>query len=914
MAKIQATGDLPTGVLYTDRQPLDALFSPRSVALVGATERTGSVGRTLLRNLITNPFGGTVYPVNPKRRNVLGIRTYPNVAEIPEPVDLAVIATPAPDVPAVIGECVEAGVKGAIIISAGFREVGPSGAELERQILEQARRGRMRLIGPNCLGIMNTQSGLNATFAADMAQPGSLGFVSQSGALCSSVLDWSFRESVGFSAFVSIGSMLDVGWGDLIDHLGNDPRTRAIVLYMESVGDARLFLSAARAVALVKPIIVIKAGRTEAAAKAAASHTGSLAGSDEVLDAAFRRCGVIRVKQISDLFNLSEVLGRQPKPKGPRLTILTNAGGPGVLATDALISSGCELATLSESTIEKLDQILPDHWSHGNPIDVLGDADADRYAKAIDVAIRDPNSDGMLVILTPQDMTEPTQTAEQLRPYAHATSKPILASWMGGASVASGVTILNRAGIPTFDFPDTACDAFSYMWRYSYNLKSLYETPSVFAGLEGETRVRDRASELIEAVRASGRTLMTEAESKELLALYNIPTVPTVVAKSPELAVLAATDLGFPVVLKLHSETITHKTDVGGVCLNLRSEDEVRHAFEAIRDSVRRIAGEEHFLGVTVQPMITLGGYELIVGSGIDPQFGPVLLFGAGGQLVEVFRDRALTLPPLNTTLARRMIEQTKIYTALQGVRGRPPVDLGTLERLLVQFARLVAEQRWVREIDINPLLASESRLLALDARVVLHDRDVEEHELPRMAIRPYPAQFVSPWRSADGLEVTFRPIRPEDEPRIVEFHQTLSEGSVYLRYFQALKLSQRIAHERLTRICFIDYDREMAFVAEGDPTGADQNREIWGVGRLNKIPGTNDGEYALLVTDRYQHRGLGSQLMRRLIEYAREEQIQRLVADILTENTGMRQLSERFGFEIATTDDPNVLRAVKVL
>lgn len=914
MVEIQATGDPSSDVLHTERQPLDAIFSPRSVALVGATEKHGSVGRTILRNLIASPFGGTVYPVNTRRRNVLGIRAYPRVLDIPEPIDLAVIVTPAVAVPDIIGECVEAGVKGAIIISAGFKEVGPEGAALEKRILEQARKGRMRIIGPNCLGVMNTQSGLNATFAGAMAQPGSLGFVSQSGALCTAVLDWSFSESVGFSAFVSIGSMLDVGWGDLIDHLGNDPKTKAIVLYMESIGDARSFLSAAREVALSKPIIVIKAGRTEAAAKAAASHTGALAGSDEVLDAAFRRCGVIRVNRISDLFNLSEVLGRQPKPKGPRLTILTNAGGPGVLATDALISNGCELASLSESTMEELNQILPAHWSHNNPIDVLGDADAQRYAAALDVAARDPNSDGMLVILTPQDMTDPTQTAEQLKPYAHGTGKPILASWMGGADVAPGVAILNKAGIPTFDFPDTACIAFSYMWRYSYNLRSLYETPSGYSGLEIENRVRTKAGELIEGVRSSGRTLLTEAESKELLRLYSIPTVPTVVATSPEEAARAASSLGFPVVLKLHSETITHKTDVGGVLLNLADEAAVRDAFEAIEASVHRAAGEGHFLGVTVQPMIRLEGYELIVGSSIDPQFGPVLLFGTGGQLVEVFKDRALALPPLNTTLARRMIEQTKIYTALKGVRGRRPVDLAGLERLMVQFARLVVEQPWVREIDINPLLASETQLLALDARVLLHDPETPEADLPRLAIRPYPAQYISHWRSPDDLEVTFRPIRPEDEPRIVDFHETLSEGSVYLRYFHAMKLSQRVAHERLTRICFIDYDREMAFVAEGDPAGDDQHREIWAVGRLSKLPGTSDGEYALLVTDRYQHKGLGTELMRRLIQYARDENLQRLVADVLTENTGMRRLCEKFGFKLETTDDPNVIRVMKTL
>src|SRR5512136_2218870 len=450
--------------------PLDKIFAPKSVALVGATEKHGSVGRTILWNLISSPFGGTVYPINPNRPSVLGIKAYPNIAAVPEQVDLAVFCTPAPSIPNLIKECVDMGVPGAIVISAGFKEIGPEGAALEAQIMEHARKGNMRIIGPNCLGLMNPHSGLNATFAADIAKPGNVGFISQSGALCTAVLDWSFRENVGFSAFVSVGSMLDVGWGDLIYYLGDDPKTNSIVIYMETIGDARSFLSAAREVALTKPIIVIKPGRTASAAKAAASHTGSLTGSDDVLEAAFRRCGVLRVNNISDLFNMAETLAHQPRPKGPRLTILTNAGGPGVLATDALIMSGGELTEISPETMEKLNKFLPTVWSHNNPIDVIGDASPERYSKALEIAARDPNADGMLVILTPQSMTDPTKTAEQLRPYAHIEGKPVLASWMGGTEVAAGEEILNRAGIPTFAYPDTAARAFNYMWRYSYNL------------------------------------------------------------------------------------------------------------------------------------------------------------------------------------------------------------------------------------------------------------------------------------------------------------------------------------------------------------------------------------------------------------------------------------------------------------
>ncbi|HEX7594367.1 MAG TPA: acetate--CoA ligase family protein, partial [Anaerolineae bacterium] len=766
------------------------------VAVIGATENPGSVGRTILWNLISNPFGGTVFPVNPKRAGVLGIKAYPSIAAVPERVDLAVVVTPASTVPDIIGDCVQAGVKGAIIISAGFKEIGAPGAELERQIMEHARRGKMRIIGPNCLGVMNSLTGLNATFAAAMARPGNVGFITQSGALATAILDWSFRENVGFSAFVSIGSMLDVGWGDLINYLGDDPRTTSIVIYMETIGDARSFLSAAREVALVKPIIVIKPGRTEGAARAAASHTGSLTGSDEVLEAAFRRSGVLRVNSIADLFHMAEVLAKQPRPQGPRLTILTNAGGPGVIATDALIMNNGELAEISAETMSALNALLPPQWSHNNPIDILGDASPERYAQALEITARDANSDGLLVILTPQAMTDPTETAEKLKPFAQSTGKPVLASWMGGQDVAAGESILNRVNIPTFGYPDEAARMFNYMWRYSDNLRGLYETPILPAESE-TTAARSRGEQIIAAVRAAGRTILTEFESKQLLAAYGIPTVETRVAASEDAAVQTAGEIGYPVVLKLYSETITHKTDVGGVALNLADADQVRRAYRAIETSVRAVVGAKHspevssstptqssqrsfannhdranasplqerdFLGVTVQPMIKLDGYELIIGSSIDPQFGPVILFGMGGQLVEVFKDRALGLPPLNTTLARRMMEQTKIYQALKGVRGRKSVDLAALEQMLVRFSQLVVEQRWIKEIDINPMLASPERLIALDARVVVHDQSVKESDLPKLPIRPYPTQYVGSWKTKDGAALQIRPIRPEDE------------------------------------------------------------------------------------------------------------------------------------------------------
>jgi len=900
--------------LPPNHRSLDALFAPATVAVVGATEKYGSVGRTILWNLISNPFGGTVFPVNPGRPNVLGIKAYPSIAAVPERVDLAVIVTPAATVPDVIGECVDAGVRGAIVISAGFKEVGGSGAALEARVLDQARRGRMRIIGPNCLGLMRPFSGLNATFAAEIARPGSVAFLSQSGALCTAILDWSLREHVGFSAFVSLGSMLDVGWGDLIDYLADDPYTKCIVIYMESVGDARAFLSAAREVALTKPIIVIKAGRTEAAAKAAASHTGSLSGSDEVLDAAFRRCGVLRVDTISEVFYMAEVLAKQPRPKGPRLAIVTNAGGPGVLAVDALVRNDGKLAALSAETTAKLNAFLPAPWSHANPIDILGDADARRYARTLEAVAADPESDGMLVVLTPQAMSDPTGTAEALRPYAKIEGKPVLATWMGGNSVAAGEAILNQAGIPTFPYPDTAARVFNAMWRSTYNLRGLYETPTLPADDDDTAPARETAAAILAAARAAGRAVLTEAESKAMLAAYQIPTVATVVARGEDQAAEAAAAIGFPVVVKLHSETITHKTDVGGVRLDLADPDAVRQAYRAIESSVREKAGPGHFLGVTVQPMARhdSGAYELIVGSTLDPQFGPVLLFGTGGQLVEVFKDRALALPPLNTTLARRMMEGTRIYQALKGVRGRDPVDLVGLEQLLVRFSRLVAEQPWVREIDINPLLAAPGPggLLALDARVILHGPEMTPEALPRMAIRPYPVQYKSRWTTKTGREVLVRPIRPEDEPLIARFHETLSDRSVAFRFFHAMKLSARVSHERLTRICFIDYDREMALVAEARNILPGKH-EILAVGRLSKLRGRNEAEFGLLVSDQAQGQGLGTELLRRLIAIGRDERLERITADILPENADMQRVCRKLGFQIRQDIHDAVVRAV---
>lgn len=887
-------------------QPLDALFLPSSVAVIGAKDDRGSVAATILHNLKSGGLKGNIYPVNPKRSEVMGLTCYPSITAVPGRVDLAVIVTPAATVPSLVAQCVEAGVKSCIIISAGFKELGPSGIQLEEQIVRSARRGKMPVIGPNCLGVMNPVHGLNATFARGMALPGNVAFISQSGAMCTAVLDWSYRENIGFSAFVSIGSMADVNWGTLIDYLGNDPHTRSLLLYMETIGDARSFLTAAREVALEKPIIVIKAGRSQAAAQAAASHTGSLAGSDDVFDAALERVGVLRVNSISELFSMASVLSRQARPRGPRLTIVTNAGGPAVLATDAAVLNQAVLTPLSQQTVDQLNLFLPSAWSRSNPVDILGDATPETYAKTLDVISRDEDTDGILVVLSPQDMTDPTKAAQALIPYAQLPGKPLLASWMGGETVKEGAQILTESRIPVFEYPDDAAKTFAMMWRYSQNLQSLYETADfgqVSETKQGELRI-EQGQHLLRQIELSGRTLLTEAESKQLLACYGIPVVETHHADNIEEAMEWANKMGFPIVLKLSSQTITHKTDVGGVKLNLNTLQEVAAAFEEIQANVVRLAGAEHFGGVTVQRMIPSGGYELILGSSTDPQFGPVLLFGTGGQLVEVFKDSALALPPLTASLARRFMEKTKIYEALKGVRGRKAVDFAALEQILVNFSRLIVDNRRIKECDINPLLVSGEGMVALDARIVLHAPEITESELPKLAIRPYPLNYVSSCVLKNGTKVILRPIRPEDELSIVAFHRELSEDSVRQRYFEFMSLGERVAHERLLRICFADYDREWTTVAEIDAEGS---KKIIGVGRLYRVPGTPYARFAMIIVDRYHHLGLGTELLKHLIGIARQEKIAMIDARILSENVGMIKLCQRLGFTISPDKDPDI-------
>lgn len=884
-------------------QGIESMLAPKTVAVIGATERRASVGAAVMRNLLDHEFGGRVIPVSLTHDRVFDVPAFREIGAIPGAVDLAVIVTPAATVPDVVAQCASAGVRGAIIISGGFRETGPAGAALEQRILIEARRTDMRIIGPNCIGVISPATGLYASFSSRAAAKGSVGFASQSGAICGAILDWSADANVGFSHFVSTGSMIDVGWSDIIYFLGDDAQTKSIVLYMEGIGDAAAFISAAREVALVKPVIVMKAGRTPSAAKAAVSHTGALAGSDDVIDAAFRRCGVLRVDTIEDLFSMADVLSKQPRPKGRRLAVITNAGGAGVIAVDELVRGGGQLAALSSETIANLDAALPPHWSHGNPIDVLGDAGPLRLRAALDAVAVDPGVDGLLVAFAPQAISGPSEMAEQLVPFAQC-GKPILASWMGGSGVAEGTALLDAAGIPTFPYVDAATRVFDFLWRYGDSLHELYETPELPVGLPQPHL--DDARLIIVRANAEGRTLLDAAESMMFLAAYGIPTLPTVAAADSNSAVRAAASIGYPVAVKLLSHTITHKTDVGGVHLDIADAAGVEQAFRAIESGVAARSAPGDFLGVTVQPMVRGEGYELILGSTIDAQFGPVVLFGLGGQLVEIFEDKALGLPPLNSTLARRLMERTKIFRALLGVRGRRPVDLDRLDELLVRFAALVIEQPRVREIDVNPLHASADGFAAVDARVVLYDASIGPEHLPKSAIRPYPSQYVGAWTNTRGQNFVIRPIRPEDEPAVRRFHTVLSDDSVYQRYAHLIGRESRMSHDRLVRTCFADYSRQMALIAMyGD--------DVAGIGRLVRGHIGHDAEFALLVADSYQSSGLGTEVLRRLLKIARAEGIECVFGFVLAQNSLMLKVCRRLGFSVESElRDPMVKASIR--
>ncbi len=866
---------------------LDYFFKPGAIAIVGASSKEGSIGFTLLNNLQKDGFAGPVYPINPKHDEIMGLKAYPSVIAVGSPIDLVIIAVPIHEVPAVMKECGEAQVKGAIIISAGGKEVGEEGARIEEEIRAEAKRGGIRYLGPNCMGILSPVNNLNASFAAHSAEPGSLALLSQSGAVCSAILDRAAIEKIGFSHFVSIGSMADLDFADMIDYLGNDRDARSIIIYMENMTRHRKFMSAARSVSRVKPIIVVKSGRSEAPAKAAASHTGSLAGRDDAYNAAFRRAGIIRVDTISQLFSCAQALGKMQRPIGSNLAFITNAGGPGVMAVDALSNWGFEPAQLSPETFRKLDEFLPAFWSRGNPIDILGDAPPDRYVRAVRICLEARELSGLIVILTPQAMTDPTGVARALANEIKDRSKRFMAVWMGARDVEAGIRILNEAGIPTFDTPEEAVDTFMHMYSYTRNLELLQETPPSFPH-EIYVNKRQARTFINECIRR-GQRVLTEVESKAILSAYGIPVNRTVAASSSQAAAEAAKNMGFPVVVKIFSPDITHKSDVDGVRLNLKSEQDVAAAFDEITSRAAGMKPGARITGVTVQSQVKKSEIELIVGSKRDPQFGPLLLFGMGGVLTEVLKDSAVALPPLNLLLARRLMERTRVYRLLQGYRNIPAADVDRTAEFLVRVSQLVSDFPEIVELDLNPVAISNGRPVAIDARMVV---EASETVAPRhLIISPYPNQYESEWLLADGTPVLIRPMKPEDEFMVKDLLDNCSAETIYFRYFSVVK---NWPHESLVRFTQYDYDREIGIAAIGLPPGPST---MMGVGRLVMPPDRPDAEFAVIIGDPWQGKGLGEKLIERVIEIARENGVQTLVGDVLPENEKMLSLVRKLGF-----------------
>jgi acetyltransferase len=863
---------------------IDKIFRPESIAVVGASERKGSVGAALMHNLIERGFPGEIYPINPNHYKIYKLPACPSIKDLKAPVDLAVIATPIASVPHIIKECADGGVGGAVIISAGGKEIGEEGKKLEAVILKEAERSGLRIVGPNCIGIVNSRAKLNASFASQMPISGKMAFLSQSGAICSSILDLSIKENIGFSYFVSLGSMLDVDFGDMIDYLGGQPEVSSIVMYIESLTRFRNFMSAARAVSRVKPVIALKAGRSKAGALAAASHTGALAGEDSVYDAALKRAGVLRVKTFEELFDCAELVAKQPKPRGPGLVIITNAGGPGVMAADTLSEYGYEPVTLSAETLKKLDEILPPYWSKRNPIDMLGEATPGLYRKVVEICLRAVEVNGILILSAPQALTDTAAAAAALVNLIQDTPIPVITSWIGGAEMQNGRDIFNRAGIPTFDTPERAVRAFIDIHRYSKNIEMLQEIPSRFpSGLKFN---RQKAQDLIQVGLDTENRLLTEMEAKQLLSAYGIPVDRMESAINREEAVTKAEAIGFPVVLKINSRDISHKSDAKGVILDLKNEKEVGDAFDRILENARAYSPKARIDGVTIQPMRKRPHYELIMGAKQDRDFGPVILFGMGGVLTEVLKDRAIALPPLNRLLAKRLMEETKVNQLLQGYRDIPPANMELLEEILVRLAQLVTDFSEIEELDINPLFIDEKNACAIDARVLLKpsDKPAPLH----LVISPYPDQFEEHTRTDVGIDIFVRPIRPEDAPLLVGLFESLSQRSVYMRFFSPMK---RLPHSMLAQFTQIDYDRHIALVALSE---SKSKEEMLGVARIIYERNLKEAEFSVVVGDQWQGKGIGAALLQRCLSIASDQGLEKVTGVVLAENTQMLALGKK--------------------
>lgn len=886
---------------------LSPFFTPKSVAIVGASERENSVGYRLLLNMREAGFKGGLYPVNNKRETLQGLKAYPDLAAVPEELDLVVIATPAATVPDIMRQCGDKGVASVIIITAGFGELGAEGRRLQQEVLDIAHRYSIRIVGPNCLGIVRPSGQLNATFAEGPVKDGSLALLSQSGAVCTAILDWAKSQDIGFSTVVSMGAAADVDFGEVLDYLAMDAKTTGILMYVEGIRDARRFLSGLKAAARLKPVILIKSGRHEAGSKAAMSHTGALVGGDNVFDAAIERAGVVRAYSIAELFSAARVLANNYVVRQDRLAIITNAGGPGVMSTDRAEDDGIKMAELSPASLNALNAVLPAHWSHANPIDILGDATPERYKQALDICLKDKNIDGVLVILTPQAMTNPTQVAQYIIEGAKSSRKPVLASWTGGARVREGRNLFDNSKIAHFNTPEVAVDAFSFLAAYSRNQILLKQIPSPSDELAPPDVIGARL--IIERVLSEGRQVLTTQESKAILAAFHIPVTQTIKVTSAKDAMIAAETLGFPVVLKVNMTEFSHKSDIGGVRLNINSALDVSRNFTEMEAAIKRKYPEITEVGMTVEPMHrSLSGRELMIGVVRDPIFGPAISFGLGGTMVEILRDNAVALPPLNAYMVEQLIAKTRAAKYLQAFRQLPPAHMKPLIDVLLNVSIMVSELPEILELDINPLIVDEHGVMAVDARI----KAEVSHQLMRyshMAIHPYPHELTQHYQLANGMNISIRPIRPEDADMEKDFVHRLSERTKYFRFMQSL---QELTPEMIVRFTQIDYDREMAFVAITERDG--MSSEL-GVGRYMMNPDGHSVEFALVVSDDCQGLGIGTRIMKTLMQAAKYKGMSFFEGEVLAINEPMLSLMKKLGFSIeAIADDNEVVRVVKDL
>ena len=890
-----------------DTHYLTSLFTPEKIALFGASDRENSVGGVVFKNLLSSGFEGQVFAINPKHESVQGEKAYPSLDAVGESIDLAVVATPAVTIPAIVEACGEHGIKMMLILSAGFREIGEEGKRLETKITQLVERHGIRLMGPNCLGLMRPDKNLNITFGHNVAKPGNVALVSQSGAICTAILDWAEMNDIGFSAVVSTGIGADLDFGDYLDYLVSDPLTKSILLYIEGISDARRFMSSLRAAARIKPVIALKVGRHAAGAEASMSHTGALVGSDETFSAALSRSGVLRVESVSQLFAAAKVLSSSHnRVVSDRLVIITNGGGPGVMAADRATDRGIRLSTLSPETMTKLNEVLPGVWSHGNPVDIIGDAPPERYGKAIEICLDDPGVDGAIVILTPQAMTAPTLVAEELIRAAANSKKPILTSWMGGTQVEEARQVLKEGGIPDFNMLEDAVDAFSFIGTYMRNQRLLLQTPARLTGSQ-ETADRQGARLIIEGVLTERRKILTEPESMAILNAFKIPAAENSVAHTANGALVNAEKIGYPIAMKVLSTDISHKSDAGGVRLNINSAHEVRGAYRDLIDQVSKNAPGAKIDGITIAKMYrSPNGRELMIGMVRDPVFGPVISFGSGGTMVEVMGDAAISLPPLNRRLAQDLIERTKAAKMLGNFRNMPAVDMEKLIDILVCVSNMACELPWIQEMDINPLLIDENGAVAVDARFRVAYPKPSTDPYNHLAIHPYPIHLITDEQLNDGTDIIIRPIRPEDAEIEQAFIRGLSPESRYFRFMNSI---HELSLEMLVRFTQIDYHNEMALVAINP--GVDGEEEI-GVARYMTNPDKKTCEFAIVVSDKWQGKGIARLLMQKLIEIARNRSLEVMEGQVLANNYRMLELMTSLNFKISNDPNDNGIKVVK--